>query len=192
MSKSCCADFSTVLIFQQCWAFVKAQSLSTLAAAPLLLAVLTALGGCANASKRAMALPSVATLPRTGSDSSQAPPALVVGDFEDDYGNRFSISPDLWIQHPRARYLVVRWRPVEQYAIARNDIANPSDGGKWTRIDWMPLTGYPPYRWAFCLSAYRAPTAESAESTTIADRSAPKIGCGGHPFSRMRPVEGSR
>jgi hypothetical protein len=166
-----------------------------LASSVVWLGVLALFGGCARGAappRAPAATPTAAAHALTSDDPSTVPPALLLGAFEDDYGNRFSITRDVWTQHPRTRYLVTRWRPAGQYVIARNDFSNPSDGGSWTRIDWMPLTGYPPYRWAFCLSAYRAPSAESAESTAIADRSAPRTGCGGHPFSRMRPVESSR
>lgn len=113
------------------------------------------------------------------------PPEMIVGQFEDDYGGRHAVSPALWT-HGRARYHVVAWYPGEQYVIARNDSANPGDGGLYTRIDWMPLA-MPPYTWAFCLSAYNAPTADSAAATRLARRDTPRTGCNGHPFSRMKP-----
>ena len=117
-----------------------------------------------------------------------APDALVIGRFEDDYGNQFTITPTLWLQEPGSRYHIVKWRAESGYLIARNDRANPGDGGLWTRIDWLPLPGMPPYAWGFCLSAYRAPTAAAAESTRTARRDTPRTGCNGHPFSRMKPV----
>ncbi|CAN5907988.1 hypothetical protein BH11GEM2_BH11GEM2_35000 [soil metagenome] len=55
----------------------------------------------------------------------------------------------------------------------------------WSRIDWIRLE-MAPYEWAFCLSAYAAPTQEAALATTTARRDAPRTGCNGHPFSRMR------
>lgn len=117
-----------------------------------------------------------------------APDPLILGGFEDDYGNRFTIARDLWTQLPRSRYHIVRWRSEAQYLIARNDADNPGEAGLWTRIDWMTLPGMPPFAWAFCLSAYRAPSAAAAESTTVARRDTPRTGCNGHPFSRMKPV----
>ena len=117
-----------------------------------------------------------------------APAADLLGAFEDDYGNRFTIAPGLWIQYPRARYHVTKWRPDQQYLIAQNDAKNPGEPLLFTRIDWLVLSGLAPYRWAFCLTAYAAPSAEAAESTSSARRDTPRTGCNGHPFSRMRPL----
>lgn len=75
-----------------------------------------------------------------------------------------------------------------QYLIARNDEGNPGDVGRWTRIDWAPLSGMAPYTWAFCLSAYDAATAGAAEATQTARRDNLRTGCGGFPFSRMKRV----
>jgi hypothetical protein len=116
------------------------------------------------------------------------PDSLILGRFEDDYGSLFTITRELWTQHPRARYHIVRWRSDAQFIIARNDSSNPSDGGLWTRIDWMALPGLPPYTWAFCMSAYQARSAAAGESTRVARRDTPRSGCNGHPFSRMKPL----
>ncbi len=113
-------------------------------------------------------------------------PAFVLGRFADDYGIQYNISADEWHQQPRARYRIVQWHADQQYLIARNDAANPSDQGLWTRIDWMLLPGMPPWEWAFCLSAYKAATAAEAEGTDISRRQTPRSGCNGHPFSRMQ------
>jgi len=117
-----------------------------------------------------------------------APDPLVLGEFADDYGSRFTITTAEWFQHPRSRYHIVRWRPDSQYLIARNDARNPSGAGLWTRIDWLPLPGMPPYTWGFCLSAYRAPSAAAAEASRVARRDTPRTGCNGFPFSRMKPA----
>jgi len=119
------------------------------------------------------------------------PPPLVIGRFADDYGNAFRISPALFEQLPRNRFHIVEWNAAEQYFLARNDAGNSSDSGLWTRVDWMPLTGMEPYTWGFCMTAYRAPTLDSARATTPAVRSVPRRGCAGFPFSRMRvqPVD---
>jgi heat shock protein HslJ len=114
--------------------------------------------------------------------------SLVLGEFEDDYGNRFTITPTLWHQLPGARYDIKSWHADQQYLIAQNDAANPGDPGLWSRIDWLELSGMPPYTWGFCLSAYRAPSAAAAESTHAARRDTPRTGCNGHPFSRMKRV----
>ena len=73
-----------------------------------------------------------------------------------------------------------------QTLIAQNDSANAYAPGLWTRIDWVRLDGMAPYTWAFCLTAYDAPTRAAAEATPPADRATPRTGCNGYPFSRMR------
>jgi hypothetical protein len=113
-------------------------------------------------------------------------PAIVLGEFEDDHGITYAISQALWFQQPRSRFHVVRWNAREQYLIARNDNGNPGESGRWTRIDWAPLSGMAPYTWAFCLSAYDAATADLAEAARTARRDSLRIGCNGYPFSRMK------
>ena len=117
-----------------------------------------------------------------------AAPPFVLGTFEDDYGSTYDISETTWTHRGYARYHVVRWRPEAGYLVAQNDTTNPADGGLWTRIDWVRLDDMAPYEWAFCLSAYDAPTAEAADSTRGARSEAPRTGCNGFPFSRMRRV----
>jgi len=127
--------------------------------------------------------------PSSTETAAGTPPSLLLGDFEDDYGIRYTITLQTWRQHPATTFHLVRWEPEGRYLIARNDADNPGDGGLWTRIDWVELSGMPPYRWAFCLSAYDAPTAAEAEATTLAVRETPRTGCNGYPFSRMRPSD---
>ena len=114
------------------------------------------------------------------------PAALVLGTFDDDYGSRHVVTREVWMHGKSARYEVVRWNAKEQYLIAHNAATNPSEAGLWSRIDWMPLENMPPFTWAFCMSAYKAKTFEEAEQTTIAKRDAPKTGCNGFPFTRMK------
>ncbi len=121
-----------------------------------------------------------------GDARNAAPPPMVIGDFVDDYDIPYRISAQEWHQRPNTRYRIVQWNADAQYLIAQNDASNASDAGLWTRIDWIALPGMPPYEWAFCLSAYDAPTQADAERTLIARRDAPKTGCNGLPFSRMR------
>jgi hypothetical protein len=113
-------------------------------------------------------------------------PASQIGEFLDDYGERYRITATEWTQLPRARYHILKWNVAGQYLIARNDSANASDAGLWTRIDWVDLPGMPPYRWGFCYSAYRAPSAAVAETVSVARRETPRTGCNGFPFSRMK------
>lgn len=130
--------------------------------------------------------------PATSPAPASAPPALLLGDFQDDYGNRFTITPTEWLHRPRARYHIVKWDVPRQFAIAQNDSLNRGQPNRWTRIDWMLLPGMPPYEWGFCLTAYDAPTAAAAEATPPAVRETPKTGCNGFPFSRMKRVEPTR
>ncbi len=131
------------------------------------------------------ALVLVGCAPRLGAPDG-TPPAYVLGTFEDDYGSSYEVTEETWEHVGYARYHVVRWRPEADYLVARNHTTNPADGGLWTRIDWVRLDGMAPYEWAFCLSAFDAPTAAAAESTRVARPGTPRTGCNGHPFSRMR------
>lgn len=116
------------------------------------------------------------------------PPALLVGDFEDDYGNRFAIGAAEWLQRPEGRYLVHRWAPEEQYLIARAGADEGYGSGDWMRIDWMSFDRQYPWTWGFCISAWEADTLQSAEQAPLVDRTSPRTGCNGFPFSRMRRV----
>lgn len=121
------------------------------------------------------------------SSASAAPPAWMLGVFEDDYQSRHTITADSWAQDRYATYHVVLWNAEGQYLVARNDAGNREDGGKWTRIDWMRLEGMPPYEWAYCISTWNAATQGDAEAaSTVARRETPRTGCGGHPFTRMK------
>ncbi|MEM1095888.1 MAG: hypothetical protein AAGJ10_14920 [Bacteroidota bacterium] len=118
---------------------------------------------------------------------ASTPDAALLGTFVDDYGDLHTVTTELWHHQPSLRYQVLRWEADAQYLIAQNDASNASARGRFTRIDWMPLD-MPPYTWAFCLSAYDAPTPEAAEAVQIADRSQPRSGCNGFPFTRLQPA----
>lgn len=135
-----------------------------------------------------VAMTACARAPRvaTTTVSAATPPTSVLGAFEDDYGGTYQITRDVWQHGARSRYEVVAWHVDSQYLIARNASTNPSAAGLWTRIDWMPLDGMSPYAWAYCLSAYKAPTRDSAQATHVAVRATPRTGCNGFPFSRMK------
>lgn len=126
----------------------------------------------------------------SGAASARAP-ASVLGRFVDDYEGRYEISTTHWRHGTRLVYEIESWHADSQYVIARNASTNPRDAGTWVRIDWMPLTGMPPYAWAYCLSAYNAPTRDEARASRTANRAAPRTGCNGFPFSRMRAVPSS-
>lgn len=147
--------------------------------------ILKVLGTVAAAAAAACSL----SRPPHAAPSPIPPPALVLGEFVDDYGSRYSISAGEWFHHPAIRYRIVTWNSERQYAIAQNAPSNLQAANLWTRIDWMPLSGMPPYEWAFCLSAYEKASAAAAEATDIARRDQPRTGCNGYPFSRMRRVQ---
>ena len=115
-------------------------------------------------------------------------PAGLRGDFVDDYGNRFTITHGEWMQAPHGRFRIVKWATAARYLIAQNDSANTHAPGRWTRIDWVTLDSMAPWEWAFCLSAYEAPSADSAEATRVAKPGTPRTGCNGYPYSRMQRV----
>ncbi len=113
-------------------------------------------------------------------------PADLIGNFTDDYGIRYSISEKLWLQHPNAKYHLLQYDSAGKFFIAKNDSKNPSDTNLYSRIDIMRFSNMEPWRWGFCLAVYNAKTPEEAIAATGADRSNPKKGCGGYPFSRMK------
>lgn len=112
----------------------------------------------------------------------------LLGNFTDDYKIRYTITGYTFTQHPGVTYHLISYNKKEQYLIACNDRSNVSDGGLFTRVDIMRFTNMEPWRWGFCLTAYKAASREEAEKTAAADRANPKKGCNGYPFSRMRRV----
>jgi hypothetical protein len=113
-------------------------------------------------------------------------PSMLLGNFADDYGIEYTLSDSLFTQHPDVKYHILKWNLQQKYFIARNDAANASEQGLYSRIDYMEFTGMEPFKWGFCLTVYDAPTDSIAEIKAIADRENPKKGCGGFPFSRMK------
>ena len=148
------------------------------------LLLISSVAGCARASKP---LTNPASTAPSASAQPYAAPAFMLGDFADDYGGSFSISSTEFVQLPRGRFRIVQWNAAQQYFIAHNDSLNRAHPGRWTRIDWLPLTEMEPYTWAFCFSAYKAGTRAEAESTAMAKRDTPRTGCAGFPFTRMKP-----
>lgn len=124
-----------------------------------------------------------------GTHAQTKAPEMLKGSFMDDYKITYTINDTLWTQKPNAKYHIIKWNEKEQYVIARNDKNNPSDGGLYTRIDYMTFENMAPFLWGFCLSAYNAETEAAAEAVKIADRANPRKGCNGFPFSRMKRVE---
>lgn len=117
----------------------------------------------------------------------QDPEPTLLGAWDDDYGSSYTVSATRFTHGSHSVYEIVRWNRAERYFIAQNAAGNRSDGGKWTRVDWMPFTGMAPYTWGFCLTAYRAESRADAEATPPANRETPRSGCNGFPFTRMKP-----
>ena len=111
---------------------------------------------------------------------------MYLGNFIDDHNIKYSITRNSITQHPGVKYNLISYNKKGQYIIAQNDTSNISDGGLFTRIDLTNFDNMEPWRWGFCLTAYKAPTMEDAIKTAAADRQNPKKGCGGYPFSRMK------
>jgi hypothetical protein len=116
-------------------------------------------------------------------------PQDILGNFKDDYDISYTISNNTFKQHPGIKYHLISYNREEQYFIARNDDKNPSEAGLYSRIDIMYFQNMEPFRWGFCLTAYKAKTKEEAIATAAADRTNPRKGCGGFPFSRMKKID---
>lgn len=117
-------------------------------------------------------------------------PFQLPASFTDDYDIKYTISDSLWLQHPSAKYHIIRWNKEQQYLIARNGMDNKSEPGLYTRIDYMKFSGMAPYTWGFCLSVYNAASDSLAEfGPNKTDRANPRKGCNGYPFSRMKPAQ---
>lgn len=116
--------------------------------------------------------------------------SLLEGTFEDDYDYSYDISALTWNGPGLSSYLMAEWNSSEQYTIAEQvSTAEPtSEPNRWVRIDWMHFETMPPYTWGYCISTYNARTPEAARRGTPADRSNPRTGCNGHPFTRMQSL----
>lgn len=112
-------------------------------------------------------------------------PSALLGEFVDDYGARHTIERETWVHGEDARYHILEWDVASRVIIARNDDDNPSDGGLWTRIDWVLLESGS-YQWAYCYAVYQAATARAARLAPDTRRDTPRSGCNGFPLSRMR------
>lgn len=115
-------------------------------------------------------------------------PKYLIGQFQDDYNIAYKLTQNEFTLQPKTRFHIIEWNTGEQYFIAKNDSLNAYDENLYSRIDWMKFDNMEPFIWGFCLSAYNAPSADSAKTIQIADRSNPKTGCNGYPFSRMKPI----
>lgn len=113
-------------------------------------------------------------------------PEWLKGNFADDYGIRYTITDSVFYMYPSAKYRILDWNEKEEFILARNDSSNKTGKGLFTRIDLMKFAGMEPYQWGYCFSVYDAKAIDSAMIIKQADRSNPKRGCNGFPFSRMK------
>lgn len=122
------------------------------------------------------------------SKMSSQPAATFLGNFEDDYGIQYKITAKQFIQEPRITYNIIEWNTKEQYIITQNAADNPSEANLFTRIDYVELKSMESFTWCFCYTTYNAASAKIAKATAAADKTNPKKGCGGYPFSRMKKM----
>ena len=120
---------------------------------------------------------------------SSQPSATFLGNFEDDYGIEYKITAKQFIQEPRITYNIIEWNTKEQYIITQNAADNPSEANLFTRIDYVEFKNRKPFTWGFCYTTYNAASAKIAKATAAADKTNPKKGCGGYPFSRMKKMD---
>ncbi len=125
------------------------------------------------------------TTAKTGRQTLTQIPSSLIGNFTDDYGINYTITAKVWMHGKKAKYHLLQYNKAENYFIAKNDEANPTDGGLYTRIDIMYFENMEPWRWGYCLTAYKETTIQEAINTA-ADRINPRKGCNGYPFSRMK------
>ncbi|MEQ9279841.1 MAG: hypothetical protein RLN83_10095 [Balneola sp.] len=130
-----------------------------------------------------------ATLCVSCTSTSQKVPEYLIGSFHDDYNIKYELTEKVFYQKPGTRFHILKWNLDDQYFIAQNDSLNSYDPNLYSRIDWVEFENMATYEWGFCLSAYNAATADSAETVNVVDRSNPKTGCNGYPFSRMKPTK---
>lgn len=119
----------------------------------------------------------------------QSLPDQILGNFEDDYGIRYEITNHAFTMQPNSIYHIVEINNDQQFLIAQNDANNKYDPELYTRIDWVNFEDMEPFQWGFCISAYNASSPDSIKSVKNINREAPKTGCNGYPFSRMKPIQ---
>lgn len=113
-------------------------------------------------------------------------PSDLLGEFVDDYGIPYVVTPESWLQGTEARYEIEEWNVRGRFLIARNGGDNPTEPGLWTRIDWVVLASEAGYDWAFCYAVFDAASKAAARAGEASVRETPRTGCNGYPFSRMR------
>ena len=116
-------------------------------------------------------------------------PPFIKGLFADDYGLRYTISDTVFSMDGVGKYHIKEWNEAGQYLLVQNDSSNKAEKGLYSRIDYMSFSGMEPFKWGYCLIVYDAPDTAAARRVTAADRTNPKKGCNGYPFSRMKRLE---
>lgn len=120
--------------------------------------------------------------------NAQTIPEFLIGQFEDDYELRYTITDSLFKMEERTKIHITEWNFEEQYFIGQNDSLNQYDPLLYSRIDWTTFENMQPFEWGFCMSAYNAISIDSAVAVSTTNREVPKTGCNGHPFSRMKRI----
>ena len=113
-------------------------------------------------------------------------PVWLKGEFVDDYGINYQINDSVFIMKGSARYHILAWDENGEFLLTQNDSLNKAEQNLYTRIDYMKFSGMEPFRWGYCFTVYNAKSREAALKAASADRSNPKKGCNGYPFSRMK------
>ncbi len=109
---------------------------------------------------------------------------LFKGDFEDDYGSQYSINDVRWIQDS-IFYSIEEHNPTEEYFVIQQIQPDP-ETKIFIRVDYMLFDDMEPYLWGYCYTIYDTTSHQEAISAASADRSNPRKGCNGFPFSRMK------
>ncbi len=148
----------------------------------LLLLMITVIAfGCSNTAKNKKA--------PAGMEVAEHWKHAYLGSFVDDYGIKYEVKNDLWVQEPNIKYHILEWNEKGKFIIARNDKNNPTDKKLYTRIDLTNFENMGDFKWGFCLTKYDATTFNHAKNWDVTDKQIPKTGCNGFPFSRMKRVD---
>ncbi len=144
----------------------------------LLMAVITF--GCSNTAKNTKA--------PAGMEVADHWKHAYLGSFVDDYGIKYEVKNDLWVQEANIKYHIVEWNEKGKYLIAKNGAENPSEKNLYTRIDFTNFENMADFKWGFCLTKYDAISIAEAKNWAAADKVNAKTGCNGFPFSRMKRI----
>ena len=120
-------------------------------------------------------------------NNNDSMPALLIGEFEDDYGIQYQIDKDVFRLLPDDQFHIISVNQAEQYLILQNDSLNTYAPSLFTRIDYQKLDNMEPYEWAFCFSSFEEKSKDDAVNALNAQKSDLMSGCNGFPFSRMKP-----